>query len=347
MSIANIFKMILIVMSLSSVAFAQKSASELFIYSEGMLDGLNGGEGWGGAWEIFEGDPSTFHVKAGSLDYSDFTSAGNYLEGAITTASVRARRILQEMWIDEGQCWISFLMDIHNPAAADFTWQGLSLYSSVYELCLFGKGYGHPFISILNHAGGDVEYFSTTTWNQAALSWYVIRIDMSGNEQKEKCYMWRNPSPDNEPAVSDTLVSGEVNLNNGFDTVVIHFGHDAELVVSFDDIRLGATFAEVSPSSSPVAYKKINHSKGLMLQQNYPNPFNPVTTIGFSLETSSNISLKIFNLAGELTEILAEGYHSPGHYYTQWNAADYPSGIYFYELHADNYSEKRKLVLQK
>ncbi len=347
MKMMNIYKLVFILILLNSSVFGQQIASEFFGYAEGSLNGLNGGDGWGGAWEIYEGDPSFFQIKPGSLSHTDINSVGNYLEGTIAAGSARARRLLETMWVDDGQCWISFLMDIQNPYSADFTWQGLSLYNSIYEHCLFGKGYGHPFISILNHTGGDVEYQSTTSWDTVKLSWYVIRIDMSGDDQKEKCYMWLNPSPDSEPAVADTLVSGEVNLNDGFDTIVLHFGHDTDLTVSFDDIRLGTTFADVSPAETHVNQSIMNQPEKFILNQNYPNPFNPVTTIGFSLETSSTISLKIYNLAGQVVETLAEGFYSPGQHHVQWNASNQPSGIYFYELQTDGFSIKRKLVLQK
>lgn len=83
------------------------------------------------------------------------------------------------------------------------------------------------------------------------------------------------------------------------------------------------------------------------LCQNYPNPFNPVTTISFSLPSSSFISLKVFDVLGKviatlISEELSVGYHSK-----QWDAEVLPSGIYFYRLQVGSYIDTKKLVLLK
>lgn len=83
------------------------------------------------------------------------------------------------------------------------------------------------------------------------------------------------------------------------------------------------------------------------LDQNYPNPFNPVTTISFSLPSKSFVSLKVYDSLGrEVITILSEELPA-GTYSKQWNAADLPSGIYFYRLQAGSFTETKKLVLLK
>ncbi|MFH1213656.1 MAG: FG-GAP-like repeat-containing protein [Candidatus Neomarinimicrobiota bacterium] len=84
------------------------------------------------------------------------------------------------------------------------------------------------------------------------------------------------------------------------------------------------------------------------LSQNYPNPFNPSTTILFDLPKKSQVSLKIYNLLGrEVTILVNNEEMSAGSYSRTWNAANLPSGVYFYHLQAGSFSQIRKLLLIK
>lgn len=83
------------------------------------------------------------------------------------------------------------------------------------------------------------------------------------------------------------------------------------------------------------------------LFQNYPNPFNPSTKIKYQLNRSSYVKVKIFNIAGQEIEILANEFQSAGEYKITWQPKGLPSGIYFYRLQAGDFSETKKLILQK
>ncbi len=83
------------------------------------------------------------------------------------------------------------------------------------------------------------------------------------------------------------------------------------------------------------------------LSQNYPNPFNPVTNIEFFLPKQSFVKLIIYNLLGSEIETLVSEELSPGRYNSSWDAAKYSSGVYYYKLITDNYTETKKMVLIK
>ena len=83
------------------------------------------------------------------------------------------------------------------------------------------------------------------------------------------------------------------------------------------------------------------------LQQNYPNPFNPSTTILFAVPQPSRVTVKVYDIRGrEVTTLAEDDFHS-GEYKIVFEASRLPSGIYFYRMQADDFSQIRKLTLLK
>ena len=86
----------------------------------------------------------------------------------------------------------------------------------------------------------------------------------------------------------------------------------------------------------------------LILFPAYPNPFNPSTTVRFSvLDTKQPLSLHIYDIDGRLIETLFSGYVMPGFHEVQWNARQYPSGIYFAMFRSGDIMQSTKLILIK
>ncbi len=83
------------------------------------------------------------------------------------------------------------------------------------------------------------------------------------------------------------------------------------------------------------------------LKQNYPNPFNPSTTIRYSLPTSANVKLAVYDFLGREIATLINEEQSAGWKEVEWKAADLSSGMYFYKLTAGTYVEVKKLMLLK
>lgn len=85
----------------------------------------------------------------------------------------------------------------------------------------------------------------------------------------------------------------------------------------------------------------------IYLYQNYPNPFNPTTRISFSIQENAFVYLKIFDsLGNEITTLIAEQLGA-GRYTKEWNARGCASGVYFYQLDADQHKESMKMILLK
>jgi len=88
------------------------------------------------------------------------------------------------------------------------------------------------------------------------------------------------------------------------------------------------------------------------LGANFPNPFNPKTTIRYSLDAAGPVSLRIFNSAGRLVRTLEEGIAIAGEHQVVWNGLDdaghsVASGVYHYQLDANERSVTRKMLLLK
>ena len=87
--------------------------------------------------------------------------------------------------------------------------------------------------------------------------------------------------------------------------------------------------------------------KDYALEQNYPNPFNPSTTIEFSLPAAEKVSLKIYNLLGQVVTTLVNGYREAGTYNVNWDASNLSTGIYIYRVEANSFSLTKKMTLLK
>ena len=83
------------------------------------------------------------------------------------------------------------------------------------------------------------------------------------------------------------------------------------------------------------------------LEQNYPNPFNPSTKIAYVLKEKTNVKLLVMNALGEEVAILINQTQEQGYHQLDFNASNLPSGIYFYSLQTDNFSETKKMLLMK
>ena len=84
-----------------------------------------------------------------------------------------------------------------------------------------------------------------------------------------------------------------------------------------------------------------------LLYDNYPNPFNPTTTIDFYLNKSSEVKLQIYSVDGRLVENITSGNLNAGKHSYKWNAENYASGIYIYQLTVNRQVLQKQCVLLK
>ncbi len=108
-------------------------------------------------------------------------------------------------------------------------------------------------------------------------------------------------------------------------------------------------------AASDVNDNKLKIPEHYYLHQNFPNPFNPETIIKYSVplikgkNNYRRITLKVYDMLGNEVATLVNKKQSPGYYEVRFNPNHarlrLPSGIYFYKLRIDNFSQTRKMVL--
>lgn len=83
------------------------------------------------------------------------------------------------------------------------------------------------------------------------------------------------------------------------------------------------------------------------LSQNFPNPFNPITTIKYSLPKSSTVKLHVYNITGKLVSVLVNNKQPAGEYEINFSGNEIASGVYFYKIDTEGFSEIKKMMLVK
>lgn len=83
------------------------------------------------------------------------------------------------------------------------------------------------------------------------------------------------------------------------------------------------------------------------LYQNYPNPFNPSTRINYKVGEPGLVQLKVYNVLGVEVASLVNEFKNTGDHFADFEARNISSGIYFYTLSINNFTQTRKMILEK
>jgi len=143
------------------------------------------------------------------------------------------------------------------------------------------------------------------------------------------------------PASDSPVLTGAATPpNDGF------FDVTATYIGAFKDVNWTDSWTDFNPVT-PTSVKDETIITGFRLDQNYPNPFNPATTISYQVATAGNVSLKVFDLLGNEVASLANEIQNAGAYSVNFDASKLASGIYMYQLSADNIIQVKKMNLLK
>lgn len=195
----------------------------------------------------------------------------------------------------------------------------------------------------------------------------VKRIVNPGDSMHVSGYIYTNNTSDLS-ALKDAIIysrssgifkSHSISLQNGYycvdslsagvyEFIVYRMGYVTESIVvsltnsSLNNINffLDDILVAINPTAMEIPSE-------FVLKQNFPNPFNPVTGIEFSVPENSFAKLTVYDVLGREVEVLVDQQLQRGVYRASWNAANHPSGVYFYRLTAGDFSDAKKMILIK
>ncbi|MBK8983056.1 MAG: T9SS type A sorting domain-containing protein [Ignavibacteria bacterium] len=143
-----------------------------------------------------------------------------------------------------------------------------------------------------------------------------------------------------------TTSYGGVNVHQNAAPYFVDINNDTDADLFVGNIK-GGLFFYRNDAVSSIQIVNTELPASFRLLQNYPNPFNPSTRIRFESNENSNIKLSVYDINGKETEVLYSGAVQIGTYEFNFNAADYPSGIYFCRLQSGDYIQNVKMLYLK
>jgi subtilisin family serine protease len=146
--------------------------------------------------------------------------------------------------------------------------------------------------------------------------------------------------------IANITSSGPYTIASG-DSIDVAYALACDL--NLNTVRTAIANARAKYSSIITGIKQNNNQTPVVfaLEQNYPNPFNPSTVINYSIPTSGNVTIKVYDILGNEVKTLVNENKAPGNYSITFDAKGLPSGVYLYKLTAGNYTSVKKLVLIK
>ena len=251
----------------------------------------------------------------------------------------RYKRALASTWPNTAgkTYWMSYLLDMKTVPQPN-TYFMVKLYyttdllSSSGELVALGKGGGATtpvFTCGSGWPGSSGDDVSSVPVAAGPVR-LVARFDMSGGANS-RTYMWVDPDPSKAPDTTKAAVKRWTGMQDGFNAVALEYGGDVSttpIVFVMDAIRIANSYAGLTSS----AITGVNQSAAVRpaefsLSQNYPNPFNPTTEINYSLRTTGQVRLSVYNILGCEVITLVDGVQAAGAHTVHFAGAGLASGM--------------------
>ncbi len=182
-------------------------------------------------------------------------------------------------------------------------------------------------------------WYSNNAGATPGTDYWTVNISSDGGSNWEILERTRNSDASWKPQVFvlRDIIDLTTNMNVRFIAADEDPGSLVEAAVDDFEI-LDINQALVGVENEPLA-------RSLDLEQNYPNPFNPTTTIAFTLPKSTPVRLVVINSLGQEVSTLVDAQMPEGRHTVTFEARELPSGLYLYELRADNTRLTRKMML--
>jgi hypothetical protein len=217
--------------------------------------------------------------------------------------------------------------------------------------------YTNPFTIKDN---SDVEFSSMTgvidTSKGSSLpdnNYIEYKVELIDNSTGEVLGTLTSTKTNSANSLSDSTLNYKLNTDGlGGKTV------KAALVVNTNIPNPGIYYVERYLSGSSVVNKSSSEAKEITVQgnalvknysmdQNYPNPFNPANLIHYEMPKDGFVTLKVYDVLGNLVKTLVNQYQAKGRYDINFNADNLASGVYLYRLQSGNFISTKKMLLLK
>ncbi len=185
--------------------------------------------------------------------------------------------------------------------------------------------------SLASYYGSDESQLNFVGTMDELRIWNVVRTSQEINDNKDK-----------ELTGSEAGLVAYWNFNDGTGNVL----SDAKGQLNGILYNMENTdWIEGVPLNSVGVEHVKNIPSEIYLSQNYPNPFNPTTNIQFMLPVASNVKLIILNTLGQIVDELVNEKLNSGVHEVTWSAHNVTSGIYFYMIETNSFTQTRKMIL--
>jgi membrane-bound inhibitor of C-type lysozyme len=190
---------------------------------------------------------------------------------------------------------------------------------------------------VVNNSIPDITVIATAPNTTIDLSTVFYAID--GDTISYSIQNQTNPSLVTASIEGQTLTLDYNDALTGSDTITVLATIDGSSITDEFVVTVNpATAISTNSNAIPVYYS---------LSQNYPNPFNPETTIGYAIPANAQVVISIYDVNGRLITDILNAQKSAGYHTVKWNASNMSSGIYFYQIKADNFRQIKKCILIK
>jgi len=187
-------------------------------------------------------------------------------------------------------------------------------------------GSGNVYVTGVSDGGGTYGDYATIKYNSSGVQGWIQRYNGPG-DSTDRAYSIAVDGSGNVYVTGWSIGSG-----TGADYATIKYSQ-----------QIG-----IKPISAEIP-------KSFSLYQNYPNPFNPATKIRFAIPLSRGVSegwgvfvkVIVYDILGREVATLVNEHLKPGTYEVDWDGTIYPSGVYFYKLITETFSETKRMVLIK
>ena len=180
----------------------------------------------------------------------------------------------------------------------------------------------------------------TTPWNPPA----PVYLDGESGLLHSKYILIDPDLPSSDPIVE----TGSYNFSTAATT-----GNDENFLLIYDSLVANQYLQDFAKrytlAGGTIKVEMISSviPDNFLLSQNYPNPFNPRTEISYEVPAAKLVKLTVYNILGkEMAELVNER-QSPGRYKVSFDASNLTSGVYFYTLSTDNFTETKRMILLK